>query len=254
MDEQIAALHDNPAIKKPTMLETGRVYSRIDSSKKAITPTMTKALTAEFPPEAYKKVTQRGGYMTLQAGYITERLNEVFGVGRWKLEHETNSYPETKTNAEGATMVTMHVVTKGHFESLDYDTDTTTQYGSSKLDNPIGDSFKKSVTDCLSKVASQLGVGNSLFKGLIEENGKSKAENKADKKEKEKKAKDVISPEDLKRIGDIIKKEGGATKELAKNILLEKFGIPHTTDVKKMTLAQGKQLVAKMLNPANNGK
>lgn len=233
--------------------------------KKAITKEMTKALNAEFPPEAYKKVTQRGGYMTLQAGYITERLNEVFGIGRWSLNHETSSYPETKGNADGSSTVTMHVVTKGNFSSLDYDTHTTVQYGSSKLENPIGDSFKKSVTDCLSKVASQLGVGNSLFKGLIEDNGLTKEENKRLKEEKEKKDKkktptkktedeDLITQEDLHRIGGIIRSDGGTTKELAQNILFEKYGVPHTTDIKKLTLIQGKQLVARMLNPANNGK
>lgn len=48
-----------------------------------------EALRADFPEEAYSADRSRGHVLTsLKAQYITERLNEVFGLGNWSLSGE----------------------------------------------------------------------------------------------------------------------------------------------------------------------
>ena len=126
--------------------------------KTAITEGMRKSLRDAFPDEAYKQHPTKTFLTTLKAMYITERLNDVFGIGRWSILHEvierTNDY----------------VLIQGSFTSLDYEVIVPSQYGGHKTsgtNTEIADGFKSATTDCISKIASYLEVGIEMFKGNI---------------------------------------------------------------------------------------
>ena len=97
-----------------------------------ITDEMYKALSASFPPEAYSAHPTKTFLTTLKAYYISERLNEVFGVGRWEVitsvvkEWAQSERKNTAGSQEG------YVLVRGRFVSYDYDVECTEQYGGHK--------------------------------------------------------------------------------------------------------------------------
>lgn len=137
--------------------------------KKSISKEMRDALRADFPEEAYSAHPSKTFLTTLKAMFVTERLNDVFGIGRWTVHHEvvltTNDY----------------VLVSGTFESLDYDVHIPTQYGGHQTtgkNTEIADGYKSAITDCISKIASYLEVGIRMFKGEINPPNKGNSESK----------------------------------------------------------------------------
>lgn len=119
---------------------------------------MREALKAGFPDEAYSSHPTKEFLTVLKAYYVTERLNDVFGVGRWRV------------NTEVVERTADYVLVRGEFESLDYDVVCTPQYGGHRTtgkNTEPADGFKSAVTDCTSKIASYLGVGADMFKGKV---------------------------------------------------------------------------------------
>jgi len=126
--------------------------------KLKITKEMRDELRKSFPKEAYSEHPTKPFLTTLKAMYVIERLNDVFGVGRWSIEHSvverTNDY----------------VLIQGNFISLDYDIITPSQYGGHKTsgnNTEIADGYKSAITDCISKISSYLEIGIDMFKGEI---------------------------------------------------------------------------------------
>ncbi len=143
--------------------------SNID--KKEITEDMRTELRKDFPDKAYSKHPTKTFLTTLKAMYVTERLNDVFGVGRWSINHEvierTNDY----------------VLIQGEFISLDYDVITPKQYGGHKTsgtNTEIADGYKSAITDCISKIASYLEIGIEMFKGNISNGSKASKTEESD--------------------------------------------------------------------------
>lgn len=123
---------------------------------KKITPEMVESLKADFPEGAIKPHPTKSFLSTLKAYHVTNRLNEVFGVGRWEIKTEVVERTDD------------YVLVKGRFIAYDYDVQCTEQYGGHKTQDKntdIADGYKSAVTDCQSKIASYLGVGHSLFMG-----------------------------------------------------------------------------------------
>lgn len=123
-----------------------------------------KKLTAPFPDKAYSAdITRADKVLTsLKAQYVVERLNEVFGLGNWKLDGEWKEVDDgvmffgelTAQYKDGENLVT---IATGHVPG----------FGGVDHANS-GDAYKSARTDCLSKSASLLGVGNEMYKGNIE--------------------------------------------------------------------------------------
>lgn len=127
-------------------------------TKPKITKEMKDLCLKPFPKEAYSVIEGKSYLTTLKAYYITERLNEVFGVGRWTIETE-EVFRDDK-----------EVVLKGNFVALDYDVVLPKQFGGARIQGKgtsVSDGFKSAVTDCQSKLASYLGIGAEMFKGKI---------------------------------------------------------------------------------------
>lgn len=129
-----------------------------EETKDIISEEIRKQLKADFPSEAYSQHPTKTYLTTLKAMYITERLNDVFGLGRWTLEHEVIK------EAEGQVLI------KGKLVIFDYECILPTQYGSHAITGTgvdLADGYKSAITDCISKSASYLEIGIDMFKGKI---------------------------------------------------------------------------------------
>lgn len=123
-----------------------------------------KKLTAPFPDKAYAADISRADKVltSLKAQYVVERLNEVFGLGMWKLSGDWKEvddgvmfFGELQAQyKDGENLVTIATGPVPGFGGVDHANS--------------GDAYKSARTDCLSKSASLLGVGNEMYKGNVE--------------------------------------------------------------------------------------
>ena len=126
--------------------------------KTKITEPMREQLRKPFPAEAITKHPTKSFLSTIKAIYVTERLSDVFGIGRWDFITEV------------AERTPDYVLVKGVLRILDYEVTVPAQYGGHKTtgtNTEIADGFKSSITDALSKSASYLEIGIDVFKGLV---------------------------------------------------------------------------------------
>lgn len=115
-------------------------------------------LRAPFTKDAYSADTSRGFALTsLKAQYVLERLNEVLGFMNWSHGGEYEVQDDGSVLFKGALVV-----------NLDGRTNKFFGVGFSAKKKNIGDAYKSAKTDSLSKCASQVGVGNDAFKGLVD--------------------------------------------------------------------------------------
>lgn len=118
-------------------------------------------LSAPFPKEAMTSDSSRGFALTsIKAQYVRERLNEVLGVNGWS----SNTEVVDRTD-EG---VAVKLVLTAHIDGKDV---SRSSFGGASKKNKgqtYGDLFKSAETDALSKAASNFGVGNDVFKGLVD--------------------------------------------------------------------------------------
>lgn len=121
-------------------------------------------LTEPFPKEAMTKDTSRGFALTsIKAQYVRERLNEVMGVDGWETESQVVNQDEGGV-AVSLKMTLMFPEGKKV---------TRTAFGGASRKGKgqtYGDLYKSAETDALCKVASNFGVGNDVFKGLVDAN------------------------------------------------------------------------------------
>ena len=121
---------------------------------KQITAEMKAMLDKPLPPEAVKPHPSKSYLSTINAIYVTERLNDVFGVGSWRTKTEfVTSQPTGKTTM---------VVTKTTFEVPEYGIYYECYGGNDNAD--LGDAYKGSMTDALTKIGSYLGIGAAVWK------------------------------------------------------------------------------------------
>ena len=127
----------------------------------------TNLLLKPFPAEAMRTIAGAAKLTTIKAGYITERINEVWGHGNWTFEIlETEKIDD-------------EIICKVQFcPSIGL---PITHYGGSvKISGKTwGDTYKSAVTDALTKCASYYGIGNEVFKGNIDAYTLSKMKNES---------------------------------------------------------------------------
>jgi len=130
----------------------------MENKKPTINETMREQLRKPLPPEAISQHPTKTYLSTIKAIYVVERLNDVFGVGRWNLRTEVVKGTEN------------YVLMKGKLTILDYDCEIPVQYGghaTAGKGTELADGYKSAATDCLSKCASYLEVGIDVFKGKV---------------------------------------------------------------------------------------
>jgi len=117
-------------------------------------------LQKPLPSEAITKHPTKTYLSSIKAIYVTERFNEVFGIGKWTQKVRT----ESVDNNSG--MVVVHVTFEVPELGIYYESFGGNDNGGSGNKNfDLGDAFKGATTDGLTKIGSYLGVGIDVFKG-----------------------------------------------------------------------------------------
>jgi len=129
---------------------------------KTLTQEQIDLLNKPLPDEALKQHPTKSFLTTINAIYVTERLNQVFGVGAWQTHVE-----EVTTIPSGKNVM---VVTKTCFEVEEYGIHLEAYGGNDNAD--LGDAYKGSMTDALTKIGSYLGIGAHVWKNQGTPNGK----------------------------------------------------------------------------------
>ena len=128
-----------------------------------VTEAMKAMLDKPLPEEAIKKHPTKSYLSTINSIYVTERLNDVFGVGGWTTQVEVVDKSVGKT---------VMVVVKTTLEVPAYGIHYESYGGNDNAD--LGDAFKGAVTDALTKIGSWLGIGADVWKDKST-NGKQQA-------------------------------------------------------------------------------
>ena len=118
---------------------------------RTVTPEQKEALDRRLPDEAVSQHPTKKFLSSIKSIYVTERLNEVFGVGSWRVETEIVERSERM------------VVVKLRFSIPEYGIYYECFGGNDNAD--LGDACKGATTDALTKVCSWLGIGAEVFKG-----------------------------------------------------------------------------------------
>ena len=137
------------------------MYDFMNNPSKALPDNVAERLAEPVPEEAITE-HQKEYLSSIKSAYVTERLNNVFGVCGWYVEH----YKVTDIGNNDA-----HVIMCGRLIFPEYQSYTPWQYGGHSIkdkSSDITDAHKSAVTDIISKCAGQyLGVGLDVYKGLV---------------------------------------------------------------------------------------
>ena len=125
-----------------------------------VTKEMREALRMPLPVGAVTKHPTKTFLSSIKAIYVTERLNDVFGVGSWQI----------KVNHVTTTDKSM-VVVKVEFSIPEYGIyfecyGGNDNGGKNSKNFDLGDAYKGATTDALTKIGSYLEIGIDVFKGL----------------------------------------------------------------------------------------
>ena len=110
-----------------------------------------RLLDRPLPSEAISPHPTKNYLSTIKAIYVTERMNDVFGVGSWRVRSEQVARDNKM------------VVVKVTFEIPEYGIYYECYGGNDNSD--LGDAHKGAITDALTKIGSWLGIGADVFKG-----------------------------------------------------------------------------------------
>jgi len=120
-------------------------------------------LNKALPAWAIKDHPTKKGMTSIHPMAVIDRLNEAFGVGEWKfLAREIEVTKEVQNTRNGDRDVWVSAV-HGTLTVPKHDIHVE-QFGGNLSDDK-GDSLKGGATDALTKCASYLGVGASIYKG-----------------------------------------------------------------------------------------
>lgn len=117
-----------------------------------ITNEIKAILNRPLPAEAVTPHPSKTYLSSIKSIYVTERLNEAFGIGAWQIATE---FIERKEKM---------VVVKTTLTIPEYDIHYESFGGNDNAD--LGDAYKGASTDAITKICSWLGIGADVFKGI----------------------------------------------------------------------------------------
>jgi hypothetical protein len=129
--------------------------------------TLFERLNAPFPYEEYL-YDSFGDRCYISGQSVTERLNEVLGVGYWKYQglYDTEKIVQDPSGKNPR----MKIYVEFSFYNPDLNEWITfVDVGSEQIKPGMneGDATKSAITDGMKKCASRIGVASDLYKGLI---------------------------------------------------------------------------------------
>ena len=124
-----------------------------------ISKEMYQELKKALPKEAVKQHPTKTYLSSIKAIYVTERLNDVFGVGKWQIRTE-----KIDQNEKGMIVVktTLTIPEYGVYYECFGGNDNG---GEQSKNFDLGDAYKGATTDGITKIGSYLGIGIEVFKG-----------------------------------------------------------------------------------------
>lgn len=125
-----------------------------------LSPEQKEQITKKLPDWAIKTNPMNSKMSVINPMAVIDRLNEVFGVGQWEFKTEYLGIFDAKMGSRDAFagMCKGTLVVPANSIHLE-------QYGgSTNMDR--GDAMKGSATDALTKIASYLGIGASIYKNM----------------------------------------------------------------------------------------
>lgn len=116
-------------------------------------------LRKPLPEEAITQHPTKKYLSSIKPIYVTERLNDVFGIGKWttKVEHIVTEKKEN--GSKMGSMVVVKMILEVPEFNIYYE-----QYGGNE-NSDLGDAYKGAATDALTKICSYLEIGIDVFKG-----------------------------------------------------------------------------------------
>ena len=117
---------------------------------KKITKEQEQQLRQPLPAVAKKPHPTKKFLTTINAIYVTERLNDVFGIGAWRVKSEIQD--------KQCDMI----VVKTSLSIPEYGIEYECYGGNDNKD--VGDAYKGAVTDAITKIGSWLGIGVEVWK------------------------------------------------------------------------------------------
>ena len=134
---------------------------------------LREVLSAPLPNEAVKDHGSKSFLSSIKSIYITERFNEAFGVGKWRVE----------THIIDLDKNTGMVLMKVHFSvpTLDIYYECIAGNDNGGIDKKgfdLGDACKGAISDALSKIGSWMGVGKEVYQGKLDNKTAKKQERK----------------------------------------------------------------------------
>ena len=124
-------------------------------------PAIFEQLAERMPDGAYKTVNVRGGFTSIDAYHIVERLTDAFGLCGcgWGIEVETFEHHDKCVAAIGYLW----------YRLPDDDTDTVYKVPAvgegQQRGGSVADAMKMAQTNMMSKAASYIGIGLGVYKG-----------------------------------------------------------------------------------------
>jgi hypothetical protein len=132
---------------------------------KNLTPEQLAKIAEPLPPEAISAHPTKENMSTIKGIFVTERLNEVFGVGAWSVKTDLSSpiTSATRTTKFGKERTEYTAVVKTVFTIPEYD--IYYECIASSMNDDPGDAAKGATTDAITKIASWIGIGIDVYKG-----------------------------------------------------------------------------------------
>jgi hypothetical protein len=120
-------------------------------------------LQEPLPEWALKEHPTKSNMTVIHPMAVIDRLNDVFGIGKWQTKVEKQSSFEWTQKTRNGERQVFSATAKVMLDIPDYSIHLE-QFGGSTNDDE-GDALKGSATDGLTKIASYLGIGASIYKG-----------------------------------------------------------------------------------------
>jgi hypothetical protein len=125
---------------------------------KKVTKEMRESLRKPLPEEAVSAHPTKTYLSSIKAIYVTERLNDVFGVGSWTNECEVIDGSTSMVVVKVTLSIPEYGIRLESYGGNDNGGEASKNYDK-------GDAYKGAVTDAITKIGSFLEIGIDVFKG-----------------------------------------------------------------------------------------
>ena len=124
-------------------------------------PVIFEELAERLPDAAYKSVNMRGGFTSIDAYHIVEKLTSVFGLcgGGWGMRVDTWHKTDKAVAAEGVLWYRLPDADDDRIYEVPAIGEGIIRSGS------LADAMKMAQTNMMSKASSFIGIGLAIYKG-----------------------------------------------------------------------------------------